>query len=228
MISKEKQLPGHFITLEGGEGSGKSTLLQQLKLALHEKGHEVVITREPGGSKLGDQIREWLLKPQEEKSIGHLAELFLFLSARAQHVEELILPSLMKGQIVICDRFTDSTLAYQGIARALDLKMVKQLCEISSQTIHPELTLFLDVNPELGLHRSKEMNKKEASAGALDRLEREHLDFHIKVQQAFQMIAAKEPLRVYTIDANQLQSHVLQEALHAIEKLILLPPSKNS
>jgi dTMP kinase len=226
-MPKTKKLPGHFITLEGGEGSGKSSLLQKVSDVLTARGYEVVTTREPGGSVLGNQIRQWLLESKADRPVSHLAELFLFLAARAQHVEELIQPALTAGKIVICDRFNDSTLAYQGVARALDIKMVKKLCQVVCQTVQPELTLFLNVDPHIGLNRSKGVHKEESGQGTLDRIESEKLDFHIKVQQAFKTIAAKEPLRVYTINANQSQEIVLKEALRAIEELVLLPHSKN-
>jgi len=225
MLSKKP--PGHLITLEGGEGAGKSTLLQQLAQFLTARGYEVVTTREPGGSTLGNQIRQWLLQVNEKMPIAPMAELLLFLAARAQHIKELIKPALEAGKIVLCDRFNDSTVAYQGAARALNPKTVKQLCTTVCGSTIPELTLFLNVDPKVGLSRSKALEKEQAKSGALDRIESESLSFHVQVQKAFKKIASQEPLRVYTIDANQTQEAVLKEAIRAVEELVLLPTSKH-
>lgn len=223
---QEKSHKGHLITFEGGEGAGKTSLIQSLAQLLTEKGFSVVTTREPGGSPLGNQIRQWLLQTKGEAPVGHLAELLLFLAARAQHIEELIQPAIAAGQIVLCDRFNDSTIAYQGAARSLDEKLVKKFCQMVCGTLVPELTFFLDVNPEEGLLRSKKLHKPDAQSGALDRIESEGILFHRQVQEAFRKIANLEPLRVYTIDAHQSQEKVLKEAYRVIEELVLLPQSK--
>lgn len=214
---------GHFITLEGGEGSGKTTLLHQLATFLVQRGYEVLTTREPGGSDLGETIRNWLLHQDASVSIGHKAELLLFLAARTQHLEEKILPALQAGQVVLCDRFNDSTIAYQGGARGLGIQYVQELCDLVCGSMTPQLTLLLNVSPEIGLARSRGMQKEHAAAGELDRIESETLAFHHKIQDTFELLAKKEPLRIYTIDANGSQAHVQREAILAIEKLILLP-----
>lgn len=121
---------GFFVTLEGGEGAGKSSLVSFLAQLLKERGYEVVVTREPGGTPLGEMIRHWLLTHQDSIQIGDQAELLLFLAARAQHIEEIIKPALEAGKIVLCDRFNDSTVAYQGVARRLDPVYVQQLCDL--------------------------------------------------------------------------------------------------
>lgn len=211
------------MTLEGGEGSGKTTLLHQLADYLTQKGYEVVTTREPGGTRLGDTIRDWLLHHNMQVSIGNKAELFLFLAARAQHIEEKILPALHDGKIVICDRFNDSTVAYQGGARGLGIKYVQKLCRLLCGSVLPQLTLLLNVSPEIGLSRAQKTEKKHATSGELDRIESEHLSFHVKIQQTLKSLAKKEPLRIYLIDANQPQLNVLKEAILAIEKLLLIP-----
>lgn len=213
---------GCFITLEGGEGSGKTTLLHQLAAFLTQHGYDVVTTREPGGTHLGETIRNWLLSQDSSLPIGHKAELLLFLAARAQHIEEKILPALQAGQIVLCDRFNDSTIAYQGGARGLGIKYVQKLCCLICGSAEPQLTLFLNVSPEVGLVRSRSVHKEHAVGGELDRIESEDLIFHRKIQKALEFLARKEPLRIYTIDANKSQAHVRKEAIAAIEKLVLL------
>jgi dTMP kinase len=209
---------GFFITLEGGEGAGKSSLIAYLAQLLKEKDYEVVITREPGGTPLGEMIRHWLLTYQESIYISHQAELLLFLAARAQHIEELIKPSLEAGKVVLCDRFNDSTVAYQGAARDLDFAYVQQLCRLVCGFIQPQLTLFLDVDPEIGLKRTQKLAKEQAASGHFDRIEAQTLQFHRIVQEAFRKIAKQEPDRVLTIDANQPQAAVFKQAVQAIEK----------
>ncbi len=217
---------GHFITIEGGEGAGKSTLMARLGDYIHSKGYQVVMTREPGGSKLGELLRGIILNHDPEVRIGSLSELLLFLAARAQHIEELIRPSLLAGKVVLCDRFNDSTIAYQAVARGLDLKLVRKLCKMICGPVEPELTLFLDVQSKVGLQRTIKLDKENASAGKLDRIEAEELIFHEKVRQAFLALAKREPLRIYRIDANKEQKKVFEEAIRAVEELVLLPMSR--
>jgi dTMP kinase len=221
-----KLFNGYFITVEGGEGSGKSTLLDFLGDLLVNHGFSVVKTREPGGTRLGEKIRNLLLNCDEDTRISSQAELLLFLAARAQHIEELIKPALIGGKIVLCDRFNDSTIAYQGAARGLEAKYVKKLCQLICGSVIPQLTLFLDVDPEIGLVRTHKLEKEDAAAGQFDRIEKEALDFHKRVQNAFRRLAKREPLRIYHIDANQSQEYVKNEAIRAINELILLPSNK--
>jgi dTMP kinase len=210
------KLRGHFITLEGGEGSGKTTLLNQLAAFLRQQGYEVVTTREPGGTRLGETIRDWVLHHDTQLRMGNVSELLLFLAARAQHIEELIVPALEANKIVLCDRFNDSTIAYQGIARGLGLDYVKQLCHLVCGKVMPQLTLFLNVPPKEGLTRSRLVNKEHALSGELDRIESEHLAFHLKIQEAFELLAQQEPQRIRVIDASQPQAEVLKEAMQII------------
>jgi dTMP kinase len=217
---------GFFITLEGGEGSGKSTLLNLIAEKLTLRGLDVVKTREPGGTKLGEMIRNWLLSPAGDYKIGNQAELLLFLAARAQHIEELIRPSLDAGKVVLCDRFNDSTVAYQGAARHLDPKYVQQLCHMICGPTVPQLTLFLDVDPKVGLLRSQKLDKDHAASGKFDRIEAEKIEFHERVHQAFRDLAKREPFRIYRIDANKSKEAVFTEAMRAIDELILLPAQK--
>lgn len=203
---------GFFITLEGGEGAGKSSLLRALASYLRNKGYEVVTTQEPGGSKLGEKIREWLLQKKEAILISNEAELLLFLAARAQHIQELIFPALKAGKIVLCDRFNDSTIAYQGGAREIGIDYVQQLCTSICAPVLPQLTLLLKVDPKTGLSRAQATNKEHAAKGTLDRIEAENLAFHCKIQETFDQLARQEPQRIHTIDANQTQTTVFQAA----------------
>ncbi|MFS8740305.1 dTMP kinase [Synechococcus sp. WC10meta] len=177
-----------FITLEGGEGVGKTTQQALLALQLRQAGYPCLCTREPGGTALGRALREILLHGDP---LTPLAELFLYAADRAEHVQKCILPALAAGQVVVCDRFTDSTLAYQGYGRGLDLQQVRQLNHLATGGLQPHLTLWLDLPPEVGLARS----------GLADRLEQERLEFHRRVHQGFQTLAAAEPQRIVRIDA---------------------------
>lgn len=210
---------GYFITLEGGEGAGKTTLLRQLVNFFQHQGYEVVATREPGGTFLGETIRDWLLQ-ERNVSICSQAELLLFLADRAQHIEEKIIPALQEGKVVLCDRFNDSTIAYQGAARGLGMQHVQQLCRMVCQSLVPHCTLFLNVSPEIGLSRSKKSDKTHAPQGKLDRIESETIDFHRKIQKALEDLAKSEPSRIYTIDANQSQEIVYEQAVSALQQCI--------
>lgn len=217
---------GHFITLEGGEGSGKTTLLHQLAAFLTQKGYDVLTTREPGGTHLGETIRNWLLHQSASPPIGMGAELLLFLAARAQHLEEKIIPALQEGKIVLCDRFNDSTIAYQGGARGLGIDYVHNLCRLVCHDLTPQLTLFLNVSPEVGIARTRKVHKEHSPDGELDRIEAEQLSFHHSIQETFLKLAKREPLRIFTINADKSQAHVLKEAIKAVEELILFPKQK--
>lgn len=219
MKSTDRQA-GFLITLEGGEGSGKSTLLNQLADFLTSQGYSVIKTREPGGSKLGEMIRQLLLNKHEGLRVGYQAELLLFLAARAQHIEELIQPALQAGQIVLCDRFNDSTIAYQGAARGLSSGSVEQLCQLVCGPLQPHLTLWLDVNPSIGLQRTQKLSKENAESGQFDRIESETLGFHQRVQQGFAELAKKFPERIYRLDAQQPQEVVKQQAIEKVSQLL--------
>lgn len=212
-MMKNKDFP-RFITVEGGEGAGKSTLIETLRDLLSDNGRQVVTTREPGGTSLGNEIRRLTLSHQFP--IAPKAELLLMLASRAEHIDEVILPAIQEGKVVICDRYNDSTIAYQGAARGLGVEAVEALCkEICGSTL-PDLTFYLDVDPEIGLQRSRKLDKQEAKAGELDKIESEKLSFHQTVRQAFLSIAAKEPNRVVVIDANQPLERVLAEASRSL------------
>lgn len=204
---------GYFITFEGGEGAGKSTLMDGLARVLREQGYFVVTTREPGGTPLGETIRRLLLNHDPAVLIGSQAELMLFLAARAQHIEELIAPALKKGGIVLCDRFNDSTIAYQAVGRGLNADAVDHLCRLVCGVNLPDLTLFLDVDPNVGLKRTQ-----KRSGSVSDRIESEKLDFHMRVREAFLTLAKQESQRIHRIDANQERAVVFQEALQKVEE----------
>lgn len=207
-----KQERGLFISIEGCEGTGKSTLVEGLYVYLTEGGYpQVIKTREPGGTIFGKQVRDLLLN-QNTIPIDSRAELLLFLADRAHHVETLIKPALSENKIIICDRFTDSSLAYQGAARKTrDLEQMEKVCLFATDGLVPDLTFYLDLDPEIGLTRIKR-NK--------DRLENENIDFHRRVRRGYLDLAYKHPHRIFLLDANQSPGAVLQEAIAKIKKVI--------
>lgn len=194
-----------FITLEGPEGSGKTSQLPALAAFLQDAGYQVVVTREPGGTAVGDQIRDILMN-LNNVSIVPRTEILLFLAARAQHVEELIRPSLKAGKIVLCDRFGDSTLAYQGFGHKTDLATLQNLLAFSTGGLKPDLTLLVDIPIEAGMARKRE-NSVE-----WNRLDDYELAFHERVRQGYFALAEAEPDRWITIDATKEKNQV-QEAL---------------
>ncbi len=183
---------GLFITFEGGEGCGKSTHSRLLLKKLEQHNVPVVLTHEPGGTPLGNELRR-ALKKQRGSSISPLAELFLFAASRAQLVAEVIRPALENGRVVICDRFSDSTLVYQGYGRGLDLAIVEKVNSMATGDLKPDLTVFLDISPEQGLARKHSLR---------DRFEQEDLSFHGRVREGYLKMAAAEPDRWLVIDAS--------------------------
>lgn len=198
---------GCLITLEGGDGCGKTTLLQGIASYFLAKEIPCIVTRAPGGTPLGAQIRSLLL--QGEK-VHRLTELFLFLADRAEHVEQVIKKALLQGHVVLCDRFHDSTIAYQG-ARGFDPDWIRSMCLLASEGIEPALTFYLDLDPQVGLERACR------ASGSKDRLESEALDFHQNIRKAFQHMAAQEPKRMHLLDALQSPTQILQQVIHDIE-----------
>jgi len=207
------QRNGKFITFEGGEGAGKTTLIARVYATLNQRGLHVLQTRAPGGSKVGEAIREILLR-KNNFAIGKSCELLLFLADRAQHVEEVIVPALKKGLIVLCDRFNDSTIAYQGGARGFGEDQVSELCAFASSGLKPHLTLYLDIDPKIGFERRKK------GGFSHDRIESEDLSFHQKIRESFHKIARKEPQRFHIIDATPTEDIVFKEAMSFIDKLL--------
>lgn len=187
--------PGRFITFEGIEGSGKSTQIQRVQRHLEAQGRRVCVTREPGGTPMAEAIRDLLLDPAHA-ALSPAAELFLYEAARAQHVDEKIRPALEAGQIVLCDRFADSTTAYQGAGRGLERNDVLRLHQAATRGVWPDLTIVLDLPAEAGLARARQ-------TGAPDRIEAEPLAFHERVRHEFLRLANEEPNRIAVYDAAQ-------------------------
>lgn len=187
---------GHFITFEGGEGAGKSTQINRLAEVLKARGHRVVVTREPGGSPGAEAVRHVLLSGAAEK-LGPEMEAILFASARNDHVEQVIRPAVMAGQIVLCDRFMDSSRVYQGVTGGLDPEFMRQLEEVAINGMAPDLTLILDIDPALGLERAAKRR-----AGPADRYEKETLALHRRRRDGFLDIAKAEPQRCKVVDAS--------------------------
>lgn len=189
-------MSGFFITLEGPDGCGKSTQIAPLADYLRSKGRSVFTTREPGGTAISDQVRQ-ILMAMKNTSMHPRTEILLFLSARAQLVEEVIRPHLASGDIVISDRYADSTLAYQGYGHGYDRELLRRLLEFATGGLQPDLTLLLDINAEDGLQR------RQTGGGEWNRLDAYQLEFHRRVQAGYHDLAALEPARWVTLDAAQ-------------------------
>jgi dTMP kinase len=185
---------GVFISFEGIEGTGKTIQSKLLYEHFKKTGYTIILTEEPGGTSIGLKIRDVLLSV-ENKEITPVTELLLYNASRAQHLKEVILPALKKGGIVITDRFSDSTVAYQGYGRGMDLNLIDSLERIVTEGLKPDITLLLDLDVEIGLLRNKGINKT-------DRFELEDLEFHKKVRDGYLRVAAKEPGRIKLIDAS--------------------------
>jgi dTMP kinase len=202
-----------FITLEGPEGGGKSTQMRPLVEFLSQKGFNVLSLREPGGTPTGDRIRDILLDGKTD--VDPRAEVLLFAASRAQIVADVIRPYLDSGGIVVCDRYADSTMAYQGYGRRIDLNLLRQITAFATGNLMPDLTLYLDIDPAQGLLR------RNRSGEALDRLDSETLDFHRRVRAGYLELIAAEPHRWITIDASQssdvVRQRIEQEVLARLE-----------
>ena len=208
---------GKFITFEGGEGCGKSTQVQRLKAALERKGISVLLTREPGGTRLAELIRS-LLKDEAEDPPCDRAELLLFLAARAQLVKNVIRPALEAGTWVISDRFSDSTLAYQGYGRGLSLDVISAANDFACEGLKPDRTILLDVDPVTSRAR---MRGREASTNTkADRIERAGDDFHARLRKGFLELAAAEPSRIVTIDASGTEDDVWERVWKSLTHML--------
>lgn len=202
---------GFFATFEGIEGSGKSTQARRVDAHLRARGHDVVVTREPGGTEITAQIRALLANP--ESRLDPTAELMLFLADRAQHVASVIRPSLDAGKIVLCDRYCDSTLAYQGYGRGHDLGWLEELNWRASHGVIPDLTLWIDCPVEIGLGRVQ-----RRAGGPGDRFEAEPLDFHTRIRSGFAALAARFPDRIVHISSDRDPDEVAAECIAAVEQ----------
>jgi dTMP kinase len=205
-------MKGFFISFEGIEGTGKSTQSKLLAESLRGNGHTVIQTMEPGGTKISLKIRELLLS-LESREMDHVTELLLYNAARSQHIKEVIEPALKKGNIVITDRFSDSTVAYQGYARGIDLQLIESLDMIATGKLRPDITILFDIDVRTGLARNKELGKS-------DRLELEDIAFHEKVRKGFIQIANREPGRVKVVDCSESLDSVHQKVVKIISEFL--------
>jgi len=207
-----------FITFEGVEGSGKTTQIRRLKTYLARKGIPCMVTREPGGTCIGDQVRRILLNP-DHKGLDPLAELFLYEAARAQHIKEFIKPLLKKKGVILCDRFADASVAYQGEGRRLGVKLVERLNQLATDGLKPDVTFLLDCPTGVGLKRAIRRNEvlKQEKEG---RFEKEKIQFHNRVRKGYLSLARKEPRRVKVIDTRKGEDMVFEEIQKIIDKII--------
>ncbi len=208
---------GLFITFEGPEGSGKSTQLKMLVKHLRGAGYDVLETAEPGGTPIGMQIRRVLLDAKNQE-LSPTAELLLMFAARAQNVDQWIVPALASGRIVVCDRFTDSTLVYQGVARGLGSEVVYDVDRIACRGLIPDLTIVIDIDVETGLARAHRRNERTQDVET--RIDQQSVEFHRKVRDAYQHLAEDEPKRVKLIDGSRTESAVSEDVRTIVDALI--------
>ena len=203
-------MKGLFITLEGGDGAGKSTQIRNIERFFDEKGLVVVHTREPGGTPIGEKLRDILLD-RENAEMDAVTEMLIYAASRAQHVRERILPALEEGKVVICDRFTDSSIAYQAYGRGLG----EQVAEVNRRAtggLEPDITFWLDIDPYVGRERA-------GSEGELDRLETEKMDFHCRVRDGYRELTDKNPERIKRIDASKTIEEMRDDIYACLEEL---------
>ncbi|AGM24596.1 dTMP kinase [Spiroplasma chrysopicola] len=203
-----------FITLEGIDGSGKTTIAKLLREKLRSEGYNVVLTREPGGDEIAEQIREIILSKKNEK-MDPWTEALLYIAARCQHVSQDILPALKEGAIVICDRFMDSTSAYQGYARGLGIRTLDEIQSMVLGTTKPDLTLFFDIEPKVALNRMQERSEDE-----MNRLDLEKSTFHEKVYEGYQVLISEHSERIKVIDADKSINEVLEQVYYYVYNAI--------
>ena len=203
-------MSGYFITFEGGEGAGKTTVLFALEKKLRELGFDVLTTREPGGIAIAEKIRDIILTPAHTEMDGR-TEALLYAAARRQHLVEKIIPALKQGKVVLCDRFIDSSLAYQGHARNLGIDEVFAINQFAIQEVMPDMTLFFEIKPKEGLKRISANKDRERN-----RLDLETLAFHEKVYEAYHILLDKFPNRIRKINANQQLEDVIKDTLEQI------------
>lgn len=203
-------MSGYFITFEGPEGAGKSTIMKILFNHLKNDGHDVVATREPGGIPISEQIREIILNPKNTEMDAR-TEALLYAAARRQHLVEKIMPALNENKILLCDRFVDSSLAYQGFAREIGMKEVLSINEFAINGMMPSLTIYFDLNPQIGLERINQSHLRE-----VNRLDMEKLDFHKKVREGYLQLAEKYHNRIQVINAEQS----IDEVFHEVKQIV--------
>ena len=203
-------MSGKLIVFEGVEGCGKTTQIQLCSQWLESLNISVVLTREPGGTELGKDLRRLLLEKSPNKPVGEVTELLLYAADRAQHIEEELKPNLATGKYILCDRYTDSTIAYQGYGRGLNMSIINQLNQIATGGLESDLTIWLDVDVEVGLSRKR-------GQATLDRIEQETIAFHRRVQQGYTELAGSYPSRIMRVDGTSSQDIIqksIQEILH--------------
>ncbi len=206
-------MSGFFMTIEGIEGAGKTTQMEMLADFLRKRGKSPHITREPGATRIGENIRQLLLDPDQQKMCSR-TEILLYAADRAQHVEEIIKPALNRGKIIISDRYYDSTLAYQGFGRNLNREMLSKIVNWAVDGCHPDLTLLLDVDPARGLQRARSLSADQLG----DRLEREELSFHERVRKGYKALARENEKRFKIIDADKSIEEVQKEIRRVVEE----------
>ncbi|HLU23187.1 MAG TPA: dTMP kinase [Bacillaceae bacterium] len=213
-------MQGLFITIEGPEGAGKTTIIKMIEKELTETGVDVIITREPGGIHIAEQIRQVILDPNNT-SMDARTEALLYAAARRQHLVEKVIPALERGTIVICDRFLDSSLAYQGNARGLGIEEIFAVNQFAIQELMPDKTLYFDIEPEAGLKRIAVNKGRE-----VNRLDLEKLDFHYKVREGYKKLIDQFPERIIEIDASQSIEKVYSQTKEIIAGLLALHSEK--
>ncbi|SHT12549.1 Thymidylate kinase [Mycobacteroides abscessus subsp. abscessus] len=205
---------GLFITIEGPEGAGKTTIIGMLETALRERGLKVIVTREPGGIPIAEQIREVILN-KENTAMDARTEALLYAAARRQHLVEKVLPHLQEGSIVLCDRFIDSSLAYQGYARGLGIDEVYSINHFAIEGKMPDATFYFDIDPEMGLNRIGQHKGRE-----VNRLDLEEIHFHKKVREGYHLLLNRFKDRILLIDASQSVEQVFQQSLNNLLKVL--------
>ena len=207
-------MKGILVTLEGNDGSGKSSVIEAIRKTLEEKGYPVVYTREPGGSQIAENIRKVILDV-ENTGMDAKTEALLYAASRREHIEKTIRPALEAGKIVLCDRFIDSSLAYQGYARGLGIDEVYHMNLYATEGLLPDLTILVCVKPEIGIARITQNHR-----GELDRLESEKIEFHQKVYQGYLAVQKKFPTRIQMIDGEKTKEEVRLDALDIVLRFI--------
>jgi len=209
---------GFFITFEGIEGCGKTTQIGRLTSALKSARRDFVLTREPGGTEIGEQIRKILLD-RANAGLDSMAELFLYAAARVQHLRQTILPAIQEGRIVLCDRFLDATMAYQGYGRGLDPAWIEEIHRRAMNDVRPDLTFLLDLPVEVGLQRARK--RMEGQTISEDRFEREDLEFHRRVREGYLQLARREPGRFVILDGMKDEETLHREILAPLRPKVL-------
>ena len=203
---------GYFITFEGGEGTGKTTIINYISKYLNDKGYSVVTTREPGGIDIAEQIRSIILDVKNTK-MDYRTEALLYAASRTQHLAEKVIPALNEGKIVLCDRYLDSSLVYQGIARGLGIDNVLKVNMFATEYM-PNITFFIDVKPEICFKRLKDNNRE------MDRLDLENMNFHNMVYEGYKEVAKMYPKRIVSIDGDRTVEEIIKDVVKHIDKLL--------